>query len=330
MDGVNSGAEGFAAIFGGNGDDTTTQQGSDSQQGRDAATDASAPDDLSAEERVAASLAEDLEESGVEVPEPGDAGSDTQDIDTSNLDALTPEQLKEIARRALAMQPQLERDQQEAILRQVQDAEASATYQIQQRYQTEILAQSRPHYQSEFIKRAVRVARTAIQQADRDGGDPVQMMARAFGEEFATIVDSMLAYEDRKAEEYEALAEQARQSAREGIPGLRVAYAQQLIDHYGLPRSREILMQIMKNDQGEDRNIHSFNERARDLKGLQTSAVESATVTRDKQRQQVSTALAKSKPVTGAVGGRSAPRKATALKGTADEGVAVMSLFKRD
>ena len=322
MDGINSGAEGFANIFGSGATQPDTQNES-SQSG--VAADESSPDEYSAEERVAANLADDLEADGYDVPEPGDAADDSE-VDYSDLDSLTPEQLRELAKRALDNETQISETRRQEIARQVQYAEAQATEAVRGKYNTDVLGTSRPHYQGQMTQRVVTDLRRAIQQVDRDGGDLVAVVAPLIGRHFATVVDAMLAYEDGKAEEYEQYAEQARKQARNSVPDLRQAYAEALIAHYEVPK--EAANDIMRKANGQHRSMDDFEDIAQKLSATRNTLVKQELTNQQEKRQIANTALTEQRirPPTGA---KPATRKAPKIKGDAEEGVAIMSLFKR-
>ena len=183
-------------------------------------------DDLSPEERVAAVLAQDADESGEE-PDPAEAAD--AEADPLDLASLTPEQLRELAEEALrkreeAATADVDADQA-AFEEEIAAYDQQTVGRVQAAFQREILDVSEAHYGRLLDEAITALDEEAERQTDLD---PREYKRRHMAARRSPILRAQRAYEQKKAAEWEPVIEAEVTRARKQHPGLRQRYAELL------------------------------------------------------------------------------------------------------
>ena len=326
MDGeVNPGAEGFLSIFNADGDATASDESSQDTPDDGSSEAGSSPqtdeESLSADEIVAQRFAASLEADGIEMlaDEEDDAESQAESpTGEVDLDALTPEQMRALAEEAIGLRAQVSQADRQAVARKLEEATHQAIAQVQSQYQREVVDVAEKHYAGYFAQQMAKIERTA-QTTDNPERYRIQQAAVLF----QTVTKARLEWEAEQAaaEDWSSRMETAIATARKSVPEVRILYAADLAAKYDLPR--QAIKEIAKT-----RSIDDFEDRARELAGLRQLLVEREKRDAQKRRVEANQKLIDN-PVRTTPNGR--PRGGTVpdYRGTAEEGVRVLSTFRR-
>ena len=330
------GAEGFLTIFGtdvAESDSPTDNQAVDASAAPDGTTaaepsapDGSADQDLTAEELVAARFAASLDADGIEAPEPGEDADEDDAEEThpllaeadgdTDLDSLTPEQLRSLAEEALALRQEVSKADRSEVARKVAAAEQQAVAQVQSAYEREVLQVSAQHYDRIYQDRLERI------EVESERFDDPKAYRKAQSARLRAQVDA--AQRQWEAEQTPAYNERAYTSAlaaRKQVPELRQLYAQELVTQKALPPAA--VAELLKV-----KNTDDFADRADELVGIRDLLVKREQVNRTKVKQEANKRLAANSirtPSTGRTRGGKPPE----YKGTAEEGAHILGMMHR-
>jgi hypothetical protein len=254
----------------------------DSQDGAPL-TDTAAPEtpddgqDFSATDLVADRLAASLAEDGVEIPEPGEE-EEAEDEGPVDFENLTPEEIKALAKEALSLKEKESQASEEAtksaVWQKIATAQDEAAADVERAFEAEVLSKSANHYTAELNRRLATVVREAKNQDNPDAYVIQNAIAVA-----NLIFEARREYEATKAQEWGAVAEQARREAALTVPELREYHARQLMRTYNLPE--EALADLTH----PNRHIQNFEHRAKELQSLaQTLGTERQKQKLEKQK----------------------------------------------
>jgi hypothetical protein len=312
---VNSGAEGFLNIFRAEGAESATADAPDDSQDSRTADSASpqTEESLSADDVVAARFAASLEADGIEWPGDEEEEDDGEPRELS-LDDLTPEQMRALAEEAIDLRARVSQADRDFVAGKLQDATRNAVAHMQGLYQRDVLNVSAKHYAGYFAQQQSKII-----QAAQETQNPAQYIVRHSATLFNTVLEARLKWESEQAAEYDDRVKEAVSVARKSVPELRQLYAADLAVEFGLPEAA--IKEIAKT-----RSIDDFRQRAEELAGLRHLLAQ-----RDKEQAQQRRVDAnkrlKEHPVRTTPNGRAAGGKVPDYKGTAEEGVRIMSLF---
>lgn len=327
---VDAGPSGFLDIFRSDdaaSDDVTPDVQSDAAPDAEAAADTSAPDDfepeLSAEERVAASLAASLEADGIEIPEPG-AEAEAEDDDESplraddetDLDRLTPAELRALAEEAIALRAQTRESDRTVVAQKVQEAEAQALRSVQEQFQREVLSISEQHYGAELERRLDQL------DADADRADnPAEYKRARRGAIVRHVQQAKDAWEAAQAAEWEPRVTAATSAARKSVPELRRVYAEHLAQERNLPS--KAVDEILKTRDADD-----FVARADELVQYRDALAKERSRHQQSVRVEANKRLAAT-TVRPPASGRARGKTPVAYRGSAEEGASILALMHK-
>lgn len=333
--GVDTGASGFLNIFS---DAASTETPTDSQTAADTTIDAdsqagataadtsepSGADDgqyTDADDVVAARFAASLEADGIETPEPGEE----QDVEAApeegafDFESLTPAELRALAEEAIALKAEKGQTDEQALVAtvkaKVEEAEANAVAAVTRQYETEVLTTSRNHYAAQLNQRVAGIVRAAKNQDDPDAYITQQTIAAAHA-----VFDARTEWEAKQAQDWDQHAVDAALEARKRVPELRDLYARRLATELNLPE------QAVADIAHANRDIDHFRQRAEELVGLAKALGTERKKSNQKKRTDANRELQEA-PIRTSSTGRQPGGKVPAYKGTADEGMRILSLM---
>jgi hypothetical protein len=233
-------------------DTDTESESQDVAQPADATDDSFAEEDdgLSPEERVAAVLAQDADEHGEPVaPEPV-AEPETPDASAAanDLDAMTPEQLRELAEEALRLREEMAETnidtEHQKLVGEIAQLDDEAATRVRQRYERTVIATSDAHYGALLDAAEARLF-TEAQNQDH----PETYFANNLRRVRAPIIKAQRDWEAKQAAQWEAEVEREITAARKQHPGLRRRYAEHLCTENGLPKAAvDRLLRVANTD----------------------------------------------------------------------------------
>jgi hypothetical protein len=316
VDGVDPGEGGFLSIFGSDADaaSTETTESTDESTYTESASPQGDEEPLSADEVVAARFAASLEADGIEWPDDEeDEGADAPQGEF-DLDALTPEQMRALAEEAFGLRQQVSQADREYVANKVVDATQQAIAHVQQQYRRDVLDVSAKHYASYFAQQQAKIIRAA-----EETQNPQQYIVRHSATLFNTVLEARLKWEAEQAEGYDQHLQQTISQARKSVPEVRTLYAADLAAEFGLPPAA--IKEIAKT-----RSIDDFRSRAEELAGLRQLLAKRDMEQAQQRRVDANRRLVE-QPVRTTPNGRPRGGKPPAYKGTADEGLRILSLF---
>jgi hypothetical protein len=312
---VNPGAQGFLSIFGAEqatATDAAPEESQDSRSTRDPSpqTDEAS---LSADEVVAQRFAASLEADGIEWSDEDEEDEDGEERELS-LDDLTPEQMRALAEEAVDLRARVSQADRDFVAGKLHAATQSAMAEVHGAYQRDVLNVSARHYAGYFAQQQAKIIRAA-----QETQNPEQYIVRHSATLFNTVLEARLKWESEQAEDYDARLKSAIATARKNVPELRQLYAADLAAEFGLPEAA--IKEIAKT-----RSIDDFRARAEELAGLRHLLAQREKEHAQERRVQANKHL-KEHPVRTTPNGRASGGKVPEYKGTAEEGVRIMSLF---
>jgi hypothetical protein len=325
---VDSGPSGFLDLFGSDAasEEAAPDVQTDAEPTAEAAADTSPPDDStewSAEERVAANLAASLEADGIAVPEPGEeavaddeAESLRLDADT-NLDDLTPEQMRQLTEQAIAVLEKSRETDHTVVAEKVLAAEGQAVAEMQQHFRVNVVAESERHYNAEIDARLEKME----EAADRSD-NPAEYKRLHRTAIINHVLKAKAEHEAKQwAEYYEPYVKPVKNEARWQVPELRRAYAEHLAEKYGLPR--KAADDILQTSDAQD-----FERRAAELVQIRDALAKQQSRHDQSVREEANKRLAAS-TVRPPATGRSRGRTPVPYTGSPEEGASIISRMHR-
>ncbi len=328
---VDSGPAGFLSIFGSNATEQpeTTETTETAAPAEPTAAETAAPDvpdgEMSADEVVAARLAASLDADGIEPPEPepetGEPESTAHALlgepeSDPSLDALTPEQLRALAEEAIRLRGEVSASSQQEAGRKVAAAEAAAVASVQAEYERNVLAVSASHYDRIYAERLAR-----IEEASERQDNPAQYRLEQSAALRRQIQTAQQQWEDEQATAYEERARQVALAARLSAPEFRQYAAEHLVRQAGLPAAA--VDEVLKTQ-----DTRQFEARVQELVAIRDALLAERARNQTQRRQEANTRLREVAPRT-AVTGRPPGGKPPAYRGTAAEGAAILSTFRK-
>jgi hypothetical protein len=257
--------------------------------------------DFSAEEFVADRLAASMAEDGYEAPESDDEDEDEAilqaKIDQADIDfeSLSPEEKSRVAKEFQEFREQQEKSrasaQWAAVQSRVAEAEQAALAEVRRAFERDVLTKSEEYYRAELTKRLA-----AVQRAARNQDDPDTYAIQAGIAEAFAVYESRSQYERQKADDWGAIAEQARLEARQNTPEARDYVARHFAAQFGLPE------EVVADIADPRRHITAFEHRAQELADMATKLSADRQQSTQKRRQQANRELQRTTTRTSSTG----------------------------